>query len=191
MSAITTRKMTVAEYLAWGERPENAELRTELVDGEVIEMPPAADGHGTICYLIAGHFFVYFLTHPPGYARTNDSGFVVAPNTVRGPDVAVFKQEMKGVVLSGYGKRTPVLCAEVASPSDRMTQLHNRVKQYHAAGVSVVWIVRPEDRVITAHRKGDPVELFEGDAVLTAEPEFPGFSCRLADLFAPPSDEWP
>ncbi len=187
----TTKLLTVEEYAAWGERPENADRRTELVEGEVVKMPPAADGHGTICYLIAGHFFVYFSQHPPGYARTNDSGFVVAPNTVRGPDVAVFKQEMKGVVLSGYGKRTPVLCAEVVSPSDRMTQLHKRVKQYHAAGVSVVWVVQPEDRAILVHRKGCPVELIEGDTELTVEPEFPGFRCRLVDLFPPPIDGWP
>ena len=186
--ATTTQRMTVEEYLAWGERPENADRRTELVEGEVVEMPSPGDAHGVICYLLAGHFFVYFQQHPPGYARTNDSGFVVSTDTVRGVDVAVFATGMKGVVLSGYGKRVPVLCAEVVSPSDRMTQVHKRVKQYHTAGVSLVWVVQPEDRAVLVHRKGKPVELFEGDAELTTDPEFPGFACRVSDLFPPPDD---
>ena len=187
MSAITTRKMTVAEYLAWGERPENTESRDELVEGQVVPMPPPGQNHGVICYLVAGLFFDYFRRHGPGFAMTNDTGLVVAPDTVRGVDVAVFLGSMAGRIKSGYATEMPALCVEVVSPSDRPAQIQKRVKQYHAAGVLLVWVIQPEDKAVMVHRKGKAVELLEGDAELSGVPEFPSFSCRVTDLF--PLDE--
>ncbi len=191
MSAITTRKMTVAEYIAWGERPENADSRDELVNGEVVSMPPAGRPHGMICYLIAGLLFGYFRRHGPGFAATNDAGLIVAPDTVRGVDVAAFVGQVTADDKVGYGVRMPVLCVEVVSPTDRPAQLQKRVKQYHAAGVPLVWLVQPEDRAVMVHRKGQPVELLEGDAELTAEAELPGFTCRVSDLFPTLEEDTP
>ena len=184
--ATTTQRMTVEEYLAWGERPENAESRDELVNGEVVPMPPPGRPHGIICFIIAGLFFDYFRHHGPGYATANDAGLIVAPDTVRGVDVAVFVGEVTEDDEKGYGVRMPVLCVEVVSPSDRPIELHKRVTQYHTAGVPIVWIVQPGDRAVFVHRKGQPVELFEGHDELTAEPELPGFSCRVSAFFTPP-----
>ena len=191
MSAITTRKMTVAEYLAWGERPENAESRDELVNGEVVTVPPPGRPHGVICFVIAGLFYDYLRRHGPGFATTNDAGLIVAPDTVRGVDVAVFVGEVTEDDEVGYGVRMPVLCVEVVSPSDRPAQLQKRVTQYHAAGVPLVWLVQPEDRAVMVHRKGQPVEYLEGDAELTGEPDLPGCSCRVSAFFTRPKRAQP
>lgn len=183
MSAITTRKMTVAEYLAWGERPENAELSTELVDGEVIEMPPAGRKHGIICSRIGRLVDEYFDLNGPGFVAGNDSGLIVAIDSVRGVDVAAFLGDPDEDDDVGYGVRMPVLCVEVVSPSDRPSQLQKCVTQYHAAGVPLVWVVQPKDQAVMVHRKGQTVEYLEGDAELTGGPELPGFACRVSAFF--------
>ena len=185
MSAITTRKMTVAEYVAWGERPENADLRTELVDGEVIEVPSPIRKHGIICMLVAKLLLEYFEHHGPGFLASNDSGLVVAKDTVRGVDLAAFFGDPDEDDEVGYGVRMPVLCVEVVSPSDRPGQLQKRVTQYHAAGVPLVWVVQPKDKAVVVHRKGQTVEYLEGDAELTGGPELPGFACRVSAFFTP------
>lgn len=186
MSAITAQKMTVAEYLAWGEQAGNAELRTELVDGEVIDVPPPSRKHGRICILVAKLLAEYLERHGLGFVVGNDSGLIVAQDTVRGVDVAAFLGDPDEDDEVGYGVRMPVLCVEVVSPSDRPAQLQKRVTQYHAAGVPSVWLVQPEDRAVMVHRKGQPVEYLEGDAELSAEPDLPGFSCRVSAFFTTP-----
>ena len=184
MSAITTRKMTVAEYLAWGERPENAEFRTELGDGEVIDMPPVGRKHGIICSRIGRLVDEHFDLHGPGFVAGNDSGLIVAIDSVRGVDVAAFLGDPDENDEVGYGVRMPVLCVEVVSPSDRPAQLQKRVTQYHAAGVPLVWVVQPKDQAVTVHRRGQTVEYLEGDAELTGGLDLPGFSCRVSAFFS-------
>ena len=186
MSAITTRKMTVAEYVEWGERPENADRRTELVDGEVVEVPSPRHFHCLVCNLVGHYLTLYFFKYGSGYTLNNDGGIVLSPTTMRGPDVSAFTGVMTDDDEKGYGVRMPVLCVEVVSPSDRPTELHKRVTQYHAAGIPIVWVVQPGDRAVFVHRKGKPVELFEGHDELTAEPELPGFACRVSAFFTAP-----
>jgi Uma2 family endonuclease len=183
MSAITTQKMTVAEYLEWGQRPENADRRTELVDGEVIEVPPAGRWHGVICILVGGLLQDYLRQRGIGFLTSNDSGLVVAADSVRGPDLAAFTCKLTRDDRHGYGSTKPALCVEVISPTDRPGQLMKRARQYHAAGVPLVWLVDPDEQAVHVHRKGQPVELLEGDAELTAEVELPGFTCRVSALF--------
>ena len=48
-----------------------------------------------------------------------------------------------------------------------------------------MWNVQPEDRAVIVHRKGGPVEYLEGDDVLTAGPELPGFSYPVSVFFTP------
>ena len=186
MSAITTRKMTVAEYVAWGERPENAELRTELVDGEVVEMSSPGEIHGFVCYMVALAFGGYFQRHGPGYALMNDTGWVVSPDTVRGPDVSVFIGPARGKLSRGHVTRTPTVCVEVVSPSNRPGEIKARVAQYLDAGVILVWVIYPDTQVVVVHRPKAVAEIFEPESDITAEPELPGFSCSVAYLFTVP-----
>ncbi len=191
MAAITTRKMTVAEYLTWGEQPGNAELRTELVEGEVVEMPPAGRWHGVVCGLVSLLLGEYLRRRGVGFLTGNDSGLVVAADSLRAPDLAVFSGKLTKGDRHGYGLTKPALCVEVISPTDRPGQLMKRVRQYHAAGVPLVWLIDPDEQAVHVHRKGQPVEWLEGDAELTAEVELPGFTCRVSELFPALEEDTP
>jgi hypothetical protein len=80
-----------------------------------------------------------------------------------------------------YGR--PELAVEILRHDEPVGLLGERVAEYLACGVPLVWVADPLTRSITAHRPGaDPELLREGDRV-GAAPELPGFSCPVAGFF--------
>ena len=81
----------------------------------------------------------------------------------------------------------PVMVVEVISPNNMTLGDWDKVEEYLAAGVQLVWLVLPPHRTIVALRNDRATVLRSGD-IITAEPAILGFSCPLTDLFPPPSD---
>jgi Uma2 family endonuclease len=89
----------------------------------------------------------------------------------------------------GFWPLAPDLAIEVVSPNDRADEVHSKVHEYLEAGTRLVWVLWPRRRSVTVHdadglvRELDPEQYLDGDDTL------PGFSVRVADLFAVES-EW-
>jgi Uma2 family endonuclease len=189
MANLTTPKMTAEEFFDWANRPENEGKHYELVDGEVVEMPSPGEIHGLVCSWIVHLLWLYVTRRGDGRVLSNDTGLVVrrGPDTVRGPDIMLFLTARRLVDASpGHVTDVPELIVEVRSPTDRDNRILRRVEQYHRRGVPLVWVVDPEDRVVTAYRPNEfPKVLDEADD-LTGNGVLPDFSSKVADLFALP-----
>ena len=77
----------------------------------------------------------------------------------------------------------PEVAVDVFFGKDRYGHLCDRVDEYLACGVSLVWTVEPVFRTVTVFRPGAEPELFNRTHTLSADPVLPGFSCPVADLF--------
>ncbi|MBE2202619.1 MAG: Uma2 family endonuclease [Anaerolinea sp.] len=77
----------------------------------------------------------------------------------------------------------PELVVEIMSPSDRWVEVRRKLRGYFAAGVNVVLVVEPDEKIISAYRAPTEVVEFEATAVLTLDDILPGFYCNLAELF--------
>ena len=66
---------------------------------------------------------------------------------------------------------------------DRYGDLCDRVDEYLACGVSLVWILEPGFRTVTVYRPDAEPVLFNRTQTLSADPVLPGFSCPVSDLF--------
>src|SRR4051812_35263035 len=88
-----TKPMTAEEFYEWVHRPENTDRWFELVRGEVIELPPPNKRHGVVTANVARILGNHTLAQAAGYVVSNDSGVIIerSPDTVRGPDVAVYE----------------------------------------------------------------------------------------------------
>ena len=51
-------------------------------------------------------------------------------------------------------RRVTVMIAEVLSPSDTQEEIVERVEEYLACGVPLVWIFNPYFKTVTVHRPG-------------------------------------
>ena len=64
----------------------------------------------------------------------------------------------------------PILAVEILSPSDRESEINEKVDLYLEAGTAVVWLVDPHLRTITIVRPDAPPRLVAEPDTLAAEP---------------------
>lgn len=194
MATITTRPVTVEEFAAFVERPENAGRNFELDEGEIIELPPPKPPHGFVCMNIGAMLWNYCRQRGRGYVFSNDTGVILGrdPDTIRGPDVMLYDDETTAdeiVSDDSYLETPPVLAVEILSPSNRYSQIVKKVNQYLAAGVQLVWVIDPPVREVTAYRSDSEPEFLVADGELTGGDALPGLSFKVAELFRKPGEK--
>src|SRR5687767_4018897 len=93
------RRWTLDEYYRMGELGWFADQRVELIDGEVVEMPPKKDVHVACVSLVAKAVARAF---GPGYwVRTQDPLHLINESEPE-PDVAVVKGSERDYVGTGH-----------------------------------------------------------------------------------------
>jgi Uma2 family endonuclease len=185
-------RLTAEEFHDFSERPENAGKCLELVRGEVIELPAPTKRHGVVSFNLGRILGNYLFQRGKGYATSNDAGVVLErnPDTVRGPDLAIYEDAGTFDELHPkYGENPPLLAVEILSPSDRMGQVMRKVKDYLRNGVRMVWVLDPETRNLTVHRPGRETAVIEESEELTGEDVLPDFRCRVTDIFRLPGQK--
>jgi Uma2 family endonuclease len=78
----------------------------------------------------------------------------------------------------------PILVVEILSPNDVNEQVHEKVDDYLAAGVRLVWVIDPHDRTVLIYQPGQEPALVNVRHELSGEPHLPGFRVPVAELFA-------
>jgi len=181
--------MSAEEFCDWAHRAENDHKWLELVRGEVIELPPPMEPHGVVCVNVGYVLSGYCRQRGKGYITSNDSGVILErdPDTVRGPDVALYEDANKFEDLHPkYGEVPPRLAVEVLSPNDKAKQVTRKITDYLHNGVELVWLVDPEARTVNVYRRDRGPYLVEFDQELTDDDILPGFRCRVSEFFYMP-----
>jgi Uma2 family endonuclease len=191
MSTVATALMTAEEFFDFCHRPENRDKRFELERGRIVEMSLPGERH---CVVSANSVRIlgnYTFQRRKGYVLGNDPDLIIErdPDTIRGPDVALYDElrEYKELNLK-YSDRPPKLLVEVLSPNDKPGQVIRRIYRFLAMGVTLVWVLELEDRNLTVFRSGkEPVE-FKADQEVPGEEVLPDLSVKVAEFFAMPGE---
>ena len=148
----TTKKITFEEYLKYDDGTNN---RYELVDGELILMPPASFLHSDIIDFIADCFKAIAREHKLDIkVKTGDVGVRTGMNSSRIPDVSV----IDGQVWKSYRRdksavieNNLMLAVEVVSPGAEQIERDYTEKaiEYQNTGIPEYWIVDPIRKKIT------------------------------------------
>lgn len=150
---ITSQKMTLEEYLNYD---DGTDTRYELVNGELVVMPPESE----LNRRIAAFLFAYFLQQGIApYRLTMKTEIVVSGSraTTRLPDLMVLSEEL-ATALEGANRSTvmidmppPQLVVEVVSPGRENVDRDYRYKrsEYAARGIAEYWIVDPMQGRVT------------------------------------------
>lgn len=177
---VTTRQVTVEEF---AEMPLQGIW--ELVDGEPIELSPAAGRSGWI----SGNVFALLASHVRqshlGWAFPPETGFVLFDDrqTVRSPDAAVVLRDRLPAVPDTFVPLAPDLAVEVLSPSDRMADAMGKVSMYLQAGVRLVWLVDPETLTVTIFRQDAAPKMIAEGGIIDGGDVLPAFSVPVAEIF--------
>jgi len=103
----------------------DSDRRFELVEGELIEMSPAAPLLGFVAMRLGTKITVFIEERNLGFVYAAETGFRLRrdPDTVRAPDIAFVARDRitPDMDPTHYFDLAPDLAMEVISPSDRAT----------------------------------------------------------------------
>ncbi len=132
----TATLVPLSEYLRTSYRPD-----CEWVDGQVRARNMGDGPHSALQRFFLKFFFGIegkygLLSYPELRTQVSSTNFRV-------PDVLVVRETdpFEQIVTI-----PPVLCIEILSPDDRMSEMHEKIDDYLSMGVKAVWVVDPRRR---------------------------------------------
>lgn len=181
----TKSKLMTAEELL--NMPDDGR-RYELIEGELIELPPPPGFlHGSVAGNAYWELRNFTRRHGVGRVLAAETGFRISsdPDTVRAPDAAFVANERlpEGDPPEGYLPLAPDLLVEVVSPSDRASDVDEKVHTWLDAGAKLVWVAYPSTKSVTMYRSRTDVTIVGGDELLNGAPVLNGFSIPVSRLF--------
>jgi Uma2 family endonuclease len=161
---VATKLMTAEELAAL---PDDGYLH-ELVRGELRRMPLPYPEHGYVCMCLV-RWVASFEEVGSVTIFTNGTGVTLErnPDTVRGPDVSVYRNaDLPPRPWTAYFEIAPALAGEVASPSDTMADIEEKIEDYRRAGVPLIVYCFPEERRVWVDGAGrERIVLSENDVL--------------------------
>ncbi len=160
----------------------------EVVNGERREIPHMGALSGALVSILA--------TYVNSFVRSRRLGFAVievlfelhAGRTQRRPDLAFVPYERWTTpaldVDPPAWNVVPALAVEVFSPINAAVDIEEKLRDYFAAGVRLVWVIYPMLRCVYVYDSLTVVRaLMEADE-LDGGAAIPGFRVRIAELYA-------
>ena len=164
--------------------------KAELINGELILMPPTGDLPGDA----GGNIYVSLKNHQrqgaTGRAYPDNVGFKAnLPHRQSfSPDAAFYTGPRAGMK---FLPQSPVFAVEVRSEGDygqpAELAIADKIRDYFAAGTLVVWDVDVlSEEVIKSYSAADPEhpKIFRRGDIADAEPAVPGWRMLVDELFA-------
>jgi Uma2 family endonuclease len=167
MASSIAAMVPLSEYLETSYQPD-----CEWVEGELRERNLGELSHASV----QGFLTAYFAFHRKrfGVRVYPELRVQVAANRYRIPDVLLVRQDDPADEIVTVA---PLLCVEVLSRDDRMSDTQEKVDEYLDMGVDSVWVIDPRRRKAfqTDVRSLQPVEILTVPGTKIAIP--------LADVF--------
>ena len=168
----------------------NVEGKAELVDGEIVDMPPSGDEPGRASVEIVVRLYDYARRTGRGRVYGDGTGFHVnLPHRESfSPDVAYHVGPRSGM---RFVEGSPVFAVEIRSEHDYGQAAEEKMQQkrtdYFACGTSVVWDVDLLSAdVVKVYRASDPdnPSVYHRGEIAEAEPAVPGWRMPVDELFS-------
>jgi len=168
----------------------NRDLRIERsAEGEIIVMSPAGGYSSFQNAKVVSQLDAWATKDGSGVAFDSSAGFRLPNGAMRSPDAAWVQVSRLQPLSHGEKQRFIPLCPdfviEVASPSDDVAALREKMEEYRAAGVRLGWLILPESRQVEIYTPAEVRTLTSSDAV-SGDPVLPGFRLELALIWSPP-----
>ena len=171
--SVAAKPMTLQDYLNYD---DGTDTRYELVNGELIAMPPESDLNN----LIASFLFATFLQTGIPYNRLRIGAQIAvsgARATARQPDLVVLSEETVGALegaakcLITHDMPPPLLVVEVVSPQQENRDYRHKRTEYAGRRIPEYWIVDPIAQKVTVLAWVDGLyeqQVFEGNRPITS-----------------------
>jgi Uma2 family endonuclease len=157
------------------------ELRTELINGEVVEAAGASKEHDRLKTRVARKLDL-FLEQNAKLAMSCyvETTFSVTETDTFVPDVCLLSKARDEAETARVFRGAPELVIEIVSPSDTISRTNHKVTACLANGAREIWIIDASERIVDIHT-ADSVRRFHNPESLTTD-QLPGFSLPIRQL---------
>ena len=154
--------------------PEHAG-KQELLDGELIELPPARRSHNRL----AKRLMRLLETSVPETRVSMEMAYRLRKGRWLVPDVSVSWPDQAS--LDDWLQGSPMLAVEIASRGNKPAQIDRKVEAYLEHGVGEIWVIYPETRTMMVFRKDSTLRVPGGS----------DYHCELLGVTVPPDSRAP
>jgi Uma2 family endonuclease len=174
---------TLLSIEQFDELPTREGILYELNEGELVTVTETMPRHNWVRDNVA-HLAGNFVEERKLGRVFMQTGYQLTPETVRIPDVSfVPADRMREIDLDRRIQGAPALAIEVISPTDLAEELTQKVMQYLAAGVEVVWVFYPKTHEVQVFRADGGSFVLHEPEILEEPDLLPGFSLDLRAVF--------
>lgn len=166
----------------------NRDLRLErTAQGEMIVMTPAGGETGSRNSSLTGQLWNWNQRTKTGIAFDSSTGFKLPNGAERAPDAAWVTRERWNALSADERRRFPPLCPdfviELRSPSDRLSDVQDKMQEYMENGARLGWLIDPETQHVHIYRPGCEVEVLSAPVRVSGEDVLLGFVLDLSDIW--------
>lgn len=161
----------------------------EIIDGQRVELPPMSAYAVRVAFRLMSQVNEFASPRNIGEAVTEVLFRLPLPvNRNRRPDGAFVSYERWSKdrpmpEADNAWDVVPHLAAEVVSPNDLADELMQKITEYFQAGVQLVWVVYPRQRIVHVYETLTRIRVLTIADELDGGSVVPGFRLPLASLF--------
>jgi Uma2 family endonuclease len=171
----------------------NRDLRIErTAEGDILIMPPAGGETGDANAEITTQLRIWAKRDRTGRTFDSDTGFTLPNGAMRAPDACwILKTRWNGLPKDDRKRFThicPDFVIELKSPSDTVSSLQTKMEEYIQNGARLGWLIDPDRRRVHVYRPDREVEVLKNPSAVSGDPELPGFTLELAEIWDPDAE---
>lgn len=166
----------------------NRDLRIERnAEGELIIMPPAGGETSQRNAEIIVQLGSWAKQNGEGVTFDSSGGFRLDNGAVRSPDAAWVKRSRIDALAREERKRFVPLCpdfvVELRSPTDSLSVLQEKMREYIDCGARLAWLIDPEQTRVYVYRPSETVQELDKPDAVSGDPLLPGFALDLREIW--------
>ena len=161
----------------------------ELVYGVLVEVPSMSFRESRLAARLIVPLDLFITKQDLGIVLDSEAKYRLArdPDLVRRPDVSfVSWRQLPGrkIPADDVVDFAPELAIEVISPTNRATEIEQKIEDYFANGVRLVWVVYPDQKHVYVYDAPNRCRILQPGDALDGGELLPGFRLTLAELFS-------
>ncbi len=156
--------------------------------GVLIVMPPVGVESGNYESELGIDLGIWNRQTGLGKTFSSSTVFTLPNGSKRSPDAAWVELSRWSAVSpeerKKFARLVPNFVMELRSETDRLPTLQAKMAEYRDNGVSLGWLINPQDRQVEIYRLDREVEVIDAPMTLSGEEVLPGFTLDLSPIWA-------
>ena len=166
----------------------NPDVKFErTANGELVIVAPTGGDTGSYNAELNADFVIWNRQTKLGVVFDSSTCFRLPNEALRSPDAAWIEQERWNALTpeqkAKFSPIAPDFVLELMSPSDELSDVQAKMREYIENGVQLGWLLNRKTRSVEIYRSNQPVEVLESPETLSGEGVLPGFVLNVQSLW--------